>query len=89
MEDNTYCVNPRATSDTVRMGVALAAVTDGVFAIGGGGCDEDQTVLSTVSYYDIEKNIWIIGYPQLRKARIAASCCVFKATVYVFCGINL
>ena len=84
MENNKYRVSPRTAADTIRFRVTLVAVTDGVFAIGG--FDEDYTDLSTVSYYDIKKNIWIVGYPKMHIARFNASACFFKATVYVFCG---
>ena len=70
----------------MRTDAALVAVPDGVFATGG--YDENWANLSTVSYYDIKNNVWIAGYPQLYKARFNASACVFKATVYVFCGYN-
>ena len=69
----------------VREFAALVAVIDGVFAIGG---EEEELCHSTVSYYDIKNNFWIVGYPQLNTARSGASACVLKATVYVFCGFN-
>ena len=42
--------------------------------------------LSTVSRYDIAKDIWESGLPQLILARNKHSACVLQAKVYVFCG---
>ena len=86
LENNKYCVTPRAAADTARALTAFAAVPDGVFAIAGNS--DAPTYLSTVSYYDIKDNTWKVGYPQLHTARSSASACVFKATFYVFCGVN-
>ena len=47
-----------------------------------------RTNLSTVSYFDIAKNIWESLKPKLNIARCNHSACDLKGMIYVFCGWN-
>ena len=50
-----YTATPKADADTVRNFPAVTKVTGGLVAIGG---EVDDTLVSTVSYYDIAGNTW-------------------------------
>ena len=57
LRNNKYTVTARANADTKRLYAALAKGTGGVLAIAGADSGTD-TVLSTVSSYDIDSDTW-------------------------------
>ena len=93
---NSKCtITKRKSADTEIWSPALCLSTaaDRVFVIGGYksiymGENESKTVfLSSVSSFNIARNTWQSGLPELRYPRHSASACVLKGMVYVFCGL--
>ena len=50
------------------------------------GFNKKIGILSTVSFYDIASDTWEGNKPKLNTARLSASACTLKETVYVFFG---
>ena len=87
-QNNKYTETKRAGADMARLNPALVKLTiDKVLAIAGTDHDSCDALFS-VSSYDIKRDTWQIDLPKLNTARDAASACVLKANVYVFCGMD-
>jgi len=61
--NDKYTESLKANADTKRWDPALTKMVNKILSIGGR--DFDKTLLSSVSYYDIERDKWIGGLPQL------------------------